>query len=288
MTQAASPTRPAAAPPAPAEFYAPYYGEVMRAVERKRNVALTGPAGCGKTCAVKQAAKKKGRKLCTVAGHQQLSVEELRGMPGLQGGNTVFHEGLLTRAVREDEWFLLDEASAPLPGVTMLLNAIVEEGGALHIPETGETLPVGENFRAFLGFNNLGYAGTRPVNYALLVRFVAVECDYWLEDKEVAWLRSRCPRVVEQDCRTAVRVANAIRTSRREGAHEFDFSMRSLLMWVQDADEETCELQRSFQRIVLPKVGSQYEALAQRKALEEAANFIIARQAPEPKKMKMR
>ena len=62
---------------------------------------LKGPTGCGKTRFVEHMAAKLGRKLYTVACHDDLSAADLIGRFLLKGGQTVWVDGPLTRAVRE-------------------------------------------------------------------------------------------------------------------------------------------------------------------------------------------
>src|SRR5690606_42075033 len=64
-------------------------------------VLLKGPTGCGKTRFVAHMAARLGRPLYTVACHDDLSAADLIGRYLLKGGETVWVDGPLTRAVRE-------------------------------------------------------------------------------------------------------------------------------------------------------------------------------------------
>ncbi len=61
-------------------------------------VLLKGPTGCGKTRFVAHMAARLGRKLYTVACHDDLAAADLIGRYLLKGGETVWVDGPLTRA----------------------------------------------------------------------------------------------------------------------------------------------------------------------------------------------
>jgi nitric oxide reductase NorQ protein len=73
-------------------FEAAYAGKLL--------VMLKGPTGCGKTRFVEYMAYKLGRPLITVACHEDLSSTDLVGRFLLEGDETVWHDGPLTKAVR--------------------------------------------------------------------------------------------------------------------------------------------------------------------------------------------
>ena len=74
--------------------------EVFRAAAgRGLPVLLKGPTGCGKTRFVEAMAHHLGRELITVAGHEDMTSADLVGRFLLKGGETVWVDGPLTRAV---------------------------------------------------------------------------------------------------------------------------------------------------------------------------------------------
>ena len=88
---------------AQAPFYLPQGDEcdVFRAAfDNQLPVLLKGPTGCGKTRFVAHMAAQLGRPLYTVACHDDLSAADLIGRYLLKGGETVWVDGPLTRAVR--------------------------------------------------------------------------------------------------------------------------------------------------------------------------------------------
>ena len=101
------PAQPASAAP----FYAPSGNECLLFEQAYRNrlpVLLKGPTGCGKTRFVAHMAERLGRPLYTVACHDDLTAADLTGRYLLKGGETVWADGPLTRAIREGAILYLD------------------------------------------------------------------------------------------------------------------------------------------------------------------------------------
>ena len=70
---------------------------------RRLPVMLKGPTGCGKTRFVEHMAYRLGRPLITVACHEDMTASDLVGRYLLEPEGTVWHDGPLTRAVKEGE-----------------------------------------------------------------------------------------------------------------------------------------------------------------------------------------
>jgi midasin (ATPase involved in ribosome maturation) len=256
-------------------FMPPFLAELETALGGSVGVMLDGPRGSGKTSAAKIAASRLGRGLQLVQGHADLTVEELRGTPGLEAGSSTFLPGPVVRAAREGQILLFDEVNMCRPGVTAWLNNVLDDQGEVSIPETGERFPVSEDFRAILCFNS-SYQGTRPINEALVDRCRVIFCDYWPEEAEVALLAAKLPGLAKIDLKRMVQIAGAIRTARRQGRVDFDFSLRSLYQWGYDAHIRTQSLADSFRSVIFPKVGDPSEVGPQHAALMELARLILA------------
>ena len=85
---------------------------------RRLPVLLKGPTGCGKTRFVAHMAARLGLPLHTVACHDDLTAADLTGRYLLRGGDTVWTDGPLTRAVREGGICYLDEVVEARKDVT--------------------------------------------------------------------------------------------------------------------------------------------------------------------------
>ena len=101
--------------------------EVFRAAARRGlPVLLKGPTGCGKTRFVEAMAYELGRNLITVAGHEDLTSADLVGRFLLKGGETVWVDGPLTRAVREGAIFYLDEVVEARQDTTVVIHPLAD------------------------------------------------------------------------------------------------------------------------------------------------------------------
>ena len=101
---------------------------------------LKGPTGCGKTRFVEHMAARMGRKLYTVACHDDLSAADLIGRFLLKGGATEWVDGPLTRAVREGAICYLDEVVEARKDTTVVLHPLADDRRQLPIERTGELL----------------------------------------------------------------------------------------------------------------------------------------------------
>jgi nitric oxide reductase NorQ protein len=93
-------------------YYVPVGNEELvfiAAFRQGLSIVLKGPTGCGKTRFVEAMAHDLERPLITVACHDHLTTADLVGRFLLQGGETEWVDGPLTRAVREGAICYLDE-----------------------------------------------------------------------------------------------------------------------------------------------------------------------------------
>jgi len=93
-------------------YYLPSSNEVevfSQAYIKQLPMLLKGPTGCGKTRFVEYMAWKLRRPLVIVACHDDLTAGDLVGRYLIQGSDTVWTDGPLTRAVRAGALCYLDE-----------------------------------------------------------------------------------------------------------------------------------------------------------------------------------
>src|SRR4051794_8728859 len=90
-------------PSGAAPYYEPQGDEIaiFEAAYRQRlPVMLKGPTGCGKTRFIEYMAHRLRRPLVTVSCHEDLTSSDLVGRFLLEGTQTVWQDGPLTRAVK--------------------------------------------------------------------------------------------------------------------------------------------------------------------------------------------
>ena len=114
---------------------------------------LKGPTGCGKTRFVEHMAARSGRKLYTVACHDDLAAADLIGRYLLRGGETEWVDGPLTRAVREGAICYLDEVVEARKDVTVVLHPLTDNRRTLMIDRTGEELLAPKGFMLVASYN---------------------------------------------------------------------------------------------------------------------------------------
>lgn len=174
---------------AAAPFYLPQRDEIEVFEAAARNdlpVLLKGPTGCGKTRFVTHMAARLGRRLYTVACHDDLSASDLIGRYLLKGGETVWVDGPLTRAVREGAICYLDEVVEARKDVTVVLHPLTDDRRILPIDRTGEELEAAPGFMLVASYNP-GYQNIlKTLKPSTRQRFLAMEFDFPPPEQEKA------------------------------------------------------------------------------------------------------
>ena len=185
MNAHANPQRKGAAD---APFYLPGADEIASVEAAAANdlpVLLKGPSGCGKTRFVAHMAARLDRPLYTVACHDDLSAADLIGRYLLKGGETVWTDGPLTRAVREGAICYLDEVVEARKDVTVVLHPLTDDRRILPIDRTGEELEAAPGFMLVASYNP-GYQNIlKTLKPSTRQRFLALEFDFPEPAREV-------------------------------------------------------------------------------------------------------
>ncbi|MBY6159012.1 CbbQ/NirQ/NorQ/GpvN family protein [Pseudooceanicola nitratireducens] len=146
---------------------------------------LKGPTGCGKTRFVEHMAARLDLPLHTVACHDDLSAADLIGRYLLKGGETVWVDGPLTRAVREGGICYLDEVVEARKDVTVVLHPLTDDRRRLVIDKTGEELVAPDSFMLVASYNP-GYQNIlKKLKPSTRQRFVSVGFDFPTPEVEV-------------------------------------------------------------------------------------------------------
>jgi len=172
---------------AQAPFYAPHGDECEVFAAAHANglpLLLKGPTGCGKTRFVTHMAARLGRPLHTVACHDDLSAADLIGRYLLKGGETVWVDGPLTRAVREGAICYLDEVVEARKDVTVVLHPLTDDRRILPIDRTGEELAAAPGFMLVASYNP-GYQNIlKTLKPSTRQRFLSIEFDFPRPEQE--------------------------------------------------------------------------------------------------------
>ena len=149
-------------------------------------VLLKGPTGCGKTRFVAHMAARLGIPLHTVACHDDLTAADLTGRYLLKGGDTVWADGPLTRAVREGGICYLDEVVEARKDVTVVLHPLTDDRRILPLERTGEELVAPPGFMLVVSYNPGYQSLLKALKPSTRQRFVAIEFDFLPPEQEIA------------------------------------------------------------------------------------------------------
>jgi nitric oxide reductase NorQ protein len=153
--------------------------EVFRAaVRRGLPVLLKGPTGCGKTRFVEVMAHELGRELITIAGHEDMTSADLVGRFLLKGGETVWVDGPLTRAVRDGAICYLDEVVEARQDTTVVIHPLADHRRELPVDRLGTTLRATPGFQLVISYNPGYQSVLKNIKESTRQRFVAIELDF--------------------------------------------------------------------------------------------------------------
>lgn len=139
---------------------------------------IKGPTGCGKTRFVTHMAARLGRPLYTVSCHDDLTAADLTGRYLLQGGETKWIDGPLTRAVREGGICYLDEIVEARKDVTVVLHPLTDDRRILPLERSGELLKAPPEFMLAVSYNP-GYQNIlKSLKPSTRQRFVSISFDF--------------------------------------------------------------------------------------------------------------
>jgi nitric oxide reductase NorQ protein len=141
-------------------------------------VLLKGPTGCGKTRFVQTMAEQLGRPLVTVACHEDLTAGDLVGRFLLQGPETRWQDGPLTRAVRQGAICYLDEIVEARADTTVVIHPLADHRRELNIEKLGECLLAPSEFMLVLSYNPGYQSVLKDLKPSTRQRMVAIELSF--------------------------------------------------------------------------------------------------------------
>ncbi len=185
--------------------------EVFQAAARRGfPVLLKGPTGCGKTRFVEAMAHASGRELITVAGHEDMTSADLVGRFLLKGGETVWVDGPLTRAVRSGAICYLDEIVEARQDTTVVIHPLADHRRELPVDRLSTTLPAAQGFQLVVSYNPGYQSVLKNLKESTRQRFVAIELDFPPADTETEVVAHEAG-IDHETARALVTVGNAIR-----------------------------------------------------------------------------
>jgi len=182
-------------------FYIPVSDEVElfnAAYAQKMPVLLKGPTGCGKTRFIEYMAYKlhrpltivrdvtetdeststNGLPLVTIACHEDLTASDLVGRYLLEGENTRWIDGPLTRAVKAGGICYMDEVVEARKDTTVLIHPLTDHRRLLPIEKLGQIVEASAGFLLVISYNPGYQSALKDLKHSTRQRFMAIEFNY--------------------------------------------------------------------------------------------------------------
>jgi nitric oxide reductase NorQ protein len=139
---------------------------------------LKGPTGCGKTRFVEHMAERLGRPLITIACNEDTTAADLLGRHLIIGGDTVWMDGPLTRAVREGAIVYLDEFLEARADTLVVIHALTDHRRRLYLDRLNEELVAPASFMLIVSYNPGYQQGFKELKPSTRQRFIALDFTY--------------------------------------------------------------------------------------------------------------
>ncbi|MCH2658367.1 MAG: CbbQ/NirQ/NorQ/GpvN family protein [Dehalococcoidia bacterium] len=177
-------------------FYLPISDEVElfeSAYEQKIPVLLKGPTGVGKTRFIEYMSWKlhknlqdseSGVPLITVACHEDLTASDLVGRYLLEGEETRWVDGPITRATKVGAICYLDEVVEARKDTTVLIHPLTDYRRLLPVEKRGELLEAADGFILVMSYNPGYQSALKDLKHSTRQRFIAIEFGYPDRDQE--------------------------------------------------------------------------------------------------------
>lgn len=212
----------------------PYYREIGNergifeaAYKNRLPVMLKGPTGSGKTRFVQNMAWRLKLPLITVACHEDLTASDLIGRYLLEGGETRWSDGPLTRAVKTGGICYLDEIVEARKDTTVVIHPLTDHRRLLPVEKRGEIIEAPDGFILIISYNPGYQSILKNLKQSTRQRFVSLEFDYPPSEVEVEIVAHESG-VGKDIAGELVRIGGMVRNLKAKGLEE-GASTRSLI-----------------------------------------------------------
>jgi nitric oxide reductase NorQ protein len=208
---------------APAPYYEPQGNEMAifeAAWQRRLPVMLKGPTGTGKTRFLEHMAWRLGRPLVTVSCHEDLTSSDLVGRFLLEGAQTVWQDGPLTRAVKAGAICYLDEIVEARTDSTVVIHSLTDHRRCLILEKKGQEIDAHEDFMLVISYNPGYQTVLKDLKPSTKQRFVAIDFDFPSEEIEQRIVATEVPGVAPEIVTQLVAAGRKARTLKDHGLDE--------------------------------------------------------------------
>jgi len=204
-------------------YYEPQGNEVAifeAAYKRRLPVMLKGPTGCGKTRFLEFMAFQLKRPLVTVSCHEDLTSSDLVGRFLLEGSDTVWHDGPLTRSVKAGAICYLDEIVEARTDSTVVIHSLTDHRRKLAIEKKGVEIDAHEDFMLVISYNPGYQTVLKDLKPSTKQRFIAINFDFPSEEVERKILVKEVPGTKPEIAQQLVAIGRKARLLKDHGLEE--------------------------------------------------------------------
>jgi nitric oxide reductase NorQ protein len=204
-------------------YYEPQGNEVAifeAAYKRRLPVMLKGPTGCGKTRFLEYMAFQTRRPLVTVSCHEDLTSSDLVGRFLLEGSDTVWHDGPLTRAVKVGAICYLDEIVEARTDSTVVIHSLTDHRRKLSVEKKGQEIDAHEDFMLVISYNPGYQTVLKDLKPSTKQRFIAINFDFPPEEVERKILVQEVPGTKPDVAEKLVAIGRKSRLLKDHGLEE--------------------------------------------------------------------
>ena len=155
-----------------------------RAAEQRVPVMLTGPTGCGKTRFVEYMGEQLQRPVLTISCHDDLTSSDLVGRFMVTGGDVVWNDGPLTRAVKDGAICYMDEVVEARHDSLAVLHSLTDHRRTLYLDRAGEVVRAPDSFMLVCSYNPAYRSSLKELKPSFRQRFVTVAMSYLAPERE--------------------------------------------------------------------------------------------------------
>jgi nitric oxide reductase NorQ protein len=206
-----------------APYYEPQGNEIAifeAAYKKRLPVMLKGPTGCGKTRFLEHMAFELKRPLVTVSCHEDLTSSDLVGRFLLEGADTVWQDGPLTRAVKAGAICYLDEIVEARTDSTVVIHSLTDHRRKLTVEKKGMEIEAHEDFMLVISYNPGYQTVLKDLKPSTKQRFIAINFDFPPEDIERKILVNEVPGIAPEVAHRLVAAGRKARLLKDHGLEE--------------------------------------------------------------------